>query len=152
MSILKNQAKGIPFGMAYPLTFGGKTFQENFEYGRQIKDNVRHLLYTQKGEKDYDLEFGSDLTKLVFEYNIGDPQIEIEADRTIREAIETYLPNVVVTSLSVSESEIENAIKVSVDFSADFANPQNLNFTVMGDGTMTETNSNENARDNQYGD
>ena len=87
-------------------------------------------------------------SKLVFEYNIGDPQIEIEADRTIREAIETYLPNVVVTSISVSESEIENAIKVSVDFSADFANPQNLDFTVMGDGTMTETNSNENA----YGD
>lgn len=147
MSILKNQAQGIPFGMAYPLTFGSKTFQENFEYGRQIKDNVRYLLYTQKGEKDYDLEFGSDLTRLVFEYNISDPQLEIEAERTIREALERYLPNVLLTNLSVQEDTVENAIKVSVDFSADFANPQNLNFTVMGDGTMNETPPNSGYSD-----
>ena len=70
MSVLRNQQLGIPFGMAYPLTFGGKTFQENFDYGREIKDNLRNLLLTQKGERR-NLNFGTDAKYYLDMPNIG---------------------------------------------------------------------------------
>ena len=55
-NVVKYSALGIPFGMSYPLTFGTdtKTFGQIMEYGTTIKNNVRHLLLTQKGEKEYD--------------------------------------------------------------------------------------------------
>jgi phage baseplate assembly protein W len=137
-NVVKYTALGIPFGMGYPLTFGSntKTFKQVMEYGTTIKNNIRNLLLTQKGEKDFDIDFGTDLTKLLFEYQIGDPDLDAAVDETIRSAVETYLPGVSIDSLIVEPLETKDgAITVKLDFSADFTDPLNLEFIVTNTGT-----------------
>ncbi len=136
-NVVKYSALGIPFGMSYPLTFGTdtKTFGQIMEYGTTIKNNVRHLLLTQKGEKEYDKNFGTDLTRLLFQYQIGDPSLEAAIDDTIREAVETYLTGVSINSIVIEPLDTKDgAVVVKIDFQADFSDPANLEFTVTPDG------------------
>ena len=136
-NVVKYSALGIPFGMGYPLTFGSntKTFKQVMEYGITIKNNIRNLLLTQKGEKDFDIDFGTDLIKILFEYQIGDPSLDAAVDETIRSAVETYLPGVTIDSLIITPLDTKDgAITVKLDFSADFTNPLNLEFVVKSTG------------------
>jgi len=136
-NVVKYSALGIPFGMGYPLTFGAKskTFAQVMEYGVTIKNNIRNLLLTQKGEKDSDQEFGTDLNRLLFQYQIGDPSLDAAVDETIREAIETYLPGVSIASIVVEPLDTKDgAVVVKIDFQADLMDPANLEFTVTPDG------------------
>jgi len=159
MSVLRNQQLGIPFGMAYPLTFGGKTFQENFDYGREIKDNLRNLLLTQKGERR-NLDFGTDLISICFQYQAGTIELENAIVQSINEAVETFMSGVTVDSVTVVADESnENIVRVSVDFSADFTDPSNFKFDIDPGGFFTEVptaadagRESSNERDNQYGD
>jgi phage baseplate assembly protein W len=132
-NVVKYSALGIPFGMGYPLTFGAKskTFAQVMEYGVTIKNNIRNLLLTQKGEKDSDQEFGTDLNRLLFQYQIGDPSLDAAVDETIREAIETYLPGVSIASIVVEPLDTKDgAITVKLDFSADFTDPLALELQI----------------------
>ena len=137
-NVVKNSALGIPFGMGYPLTFGGnsKTFKQVMTYAETIKNNIRNLLLTQKGEKDFDIEFGTNLTGVLFQYQIGDPSLEVAIDETIRSAIETYLPGVEIDSIIIEPLDTKDgAITVKLDFSADFTDPLHLELTVDSTGT-----------------
>jgi len=96
---------------------------------------VRHLLLTQKGEKEYDKNFGTDLTRLLFQYQIGDPSLEAAIDDTIREAVETYLTGVSINSIVIEPLDTKDgAVVVKIDFQADLMDPANLEFTVTPDG------------------
>jgi phage baseplate assembly protein W len=141
-NVVKYSALGIPFGMGYPLTFGGnsKTFKQVMDFGITIKNNIRNLLLTQKGEKDYDIEFGTDLTKILFQFQIGDPSLETAVEETIRSAIETYLPGVKVDALIITPLDTKDgAITVKLDFSADFTDPLYLEFVVKATGVEDYT-------------
>jgi phage baseplate assembly protein W len=130
-NVVKYSALGIPFGMAYPLTFGQntKTFGQVMEYGKTIKINLRHLLLTQQGEKDYDLEFGTNLQGILFEYQVGDPQLEAAIDETIRTAVSRYMAGVTINSLVVEPKESKDgAVVVKIDFETAFSK-DNLDFT-----------------------
>ena len=132
-NVVKYSALGIPFGMSYPLTFGPntKTFGQVMEYGKTIKHNLRNLLLTQKGERDMDIEFGTDLHGILFQYQVGDPELENAINNTINEAIDRYMPGVTVNSLVVEPKEDKDgAVEVRLDFQADFMDPANLKFTV----------------------
>jgi phage baseplate assembly protein W len=136
-NVVKYSALGIPFGMSYPLTFGTdtKTFGQIMEYGTTIKNNVRHLLLTQKGEKDMDQDFGTNLHGILFEYQVGDSELEAAINDTINQAVEKYMPGVIVNSLVVEPKDNhDGAVVVKIDFQADFSDPANLEFTVTPDG------------------
>ena len=141
-NVIKYSTLGIPFGMAYPLTFGPdtKTFGQIMEYGETIKINLRNLLLTQKGEKDYDLEFGTDLHGILFQYQVGDSELEDAINTTINEAIDRYMPGLKVNSLVVEPKDNhDGAVLVKIDFQADFMDPVNLKFEVTPDGGATST-------------
>ena len=142
-NVLKYSAQGIPFGLAYPLTFGTdtKTFGQVMEYGKTIKNNLRNLLLTQKGEKDMDQDFGTNLHGILFEYQVGDSGLEAAINDTINQAVEKYIPGLIVNSLVVEpKDDHDGAVVVKIDFQADFSDPDNLEFTVMPDtGASTST-------------
>ena len=132
-NVIKYSALGIPFGLAYPLTFGPdtKTFGQILEYGKTVKNNLRNLLLTQKGEKDFDIEFGTNLHGILFEYQVGDSELEAAINDTINEAVEKYMPGLIVNSLVVEPKDNhDGAVVVKIDFQADFSDPDNLEFTV----------------------
>ena len=136
-NVLKYSAQGIPFGLAYPLTFGTdtKTFGQVMKYGKTVKNNLRNLLLTQKGEKDFDIEFGTNLHGILFEYQVGDSELEAAINDTINEAVEKYMPGLIVNSLVVEpKDDHDGAVVVKIDFQADFSDPDNLEFTVTPDG------------------
>ena len=136
-NVVKYSALGIPFGMSYPLTFGTdtKTFGQIMEYGTTVKNNLRNLLLTQKGEKDMDQDFGTNLHGILFEYQVGDSELEAAINDTINQAVEKYMPGVIVNSLVVEPKEAKDgAVVVKIDFQADLMDPANLEFTVTPDG------------------
>ena len=143
-NVVKYSALGIPFGMAYPLSFGPntKTFGQILEYGKTVKINLRNLLLTQKGEKDMDQDFGTNLHGILFEYQVGDSELEAAINDTINEAVEKYMPGVILNSLVVEPKEDKDgAVVVKIDFQADFSDPASLEFTVTPDAGAGEAES-----------
>lgn len=141
-NVVKYSALGIPFGMSYPLTFGTdtKTFGQIMEYGTTVKNNLRNLLLTQKGEKDMDQDFGTNLHGILFEYQVGDSELEAAINDTINQAVEKYMPGVIVNSLVVEPKDNhDGAVVVKIDFQADFSDPANLEFTVTPDGGVEDS-------------
>ena len=141
-NVVKYSALGIPFGMSYPLTFGTdtKTFGQIMEYGTTVKNNLRNLLLTQKSEKDMDQDFGTNLHGILFEYQVGDSELEAAINDTINQAVEKYMPGVIVNSLVVEPKDNhDGAVVVKIDFQADFSDPANLEFTVTPDGGAEDT-------------
>ncbi len=67
---------------------------------RAIKSDLMHLLLTNKGERLYQPEFGTDLKKFLFEPNIITVQSNIREE--IQKAIDLYIPNLKVDRLEVN--------------------------------------------------
>ena len=66
---------------------------------RAIKSDLMHLLLTNKGERFYQPDFGTDLKKYLFEPNIVTVQANIRDE--IQKAIDRYIPNLKVDRLEV---------------------------------------------------
>lgn len=74
----------------------------NKDSNNAIKSDLIHLLLTQKGERFYLPDFGTNLKKHIFNQldNISLTEIKAEVDT----AILKYIPNLRVTNLNVSPS------------------------------------------------
>lgn len=73
------------------------------ENKRAIKSDVMHLLLTNKGERLYQPDFGTDLKKFLFEPNIVTVQSDIKNE--IQKALDKYLPKLTVDRLEVEPIE-----------------------------------------------
>ena len=71
----------------------------NKQNKRAIKSDLMHLLLTNKGERLYSPEFGTDLKKYLFEPNIVSVQADIKSE--IQKAIDRFIPNLQVDKLLV---------------------------------------------------
>ena len=65
-----------------------------------IKADLLHLLLTNKGERLYLPDFGSDLKKYIFEPNDSITHEEIRDN--LNDSIEKYIPNLIVNSINFS--------------------------------------------------
>ena len=73
-----------------------------------------HLLLTNKGERLYLPDFGSDLRKYIFE-----PNDQITHDKikdSLNESIKKYIPNLIVNEISFDNDEIEELIIVKLRY------------------------------------
>jgi phage baseplate assembly protein W len=66
---------------------------------RAIKSDVMHLLLTNKGERFYSPDFGTDLRRYLFEPNVVSVQNDIRSE--IQKAINKYIPNLKIDKLEV---------------------------------------------------
>ena len=62
-----------------------------------IRADLLHLLLTNKGERLYMPDFGSDLKKYIFEPNDGITHTDIKDN--INETIKRYIPNLLIDSI-----------------------------------------------------
>ncbi len=80
-----------------------------------IKADLLHLLLTNKGERLYLPDFGSDLQKYIFEPNDSITHEEIRD--SLNESISLYIPNLIVNSIEFRNDTIEEAIIVELSYS-----------------------------------
>ena len=79
-----------------------------------IRSDLMHLLLTNKGERLYLPDFGSDLRKHIFE-----PNDQITHDKikdSLNESIKKYIPNLIVNEISFDNDEIEELIIVKLRY------------------------------------
>ena len=82
---------------------------------KAIKADLMHLILTNKGERLYLPDFGTDLRKHLFQPfdNITSGQIKDE----ISEAVKKYLPNLRITNVTLDEAtESEYGVVVKIEY------------------------------------
>ena len=80
-----------------------------------IKSDLMHLILTNKGERLYLPDFGTNLRKHLFDQFDEITENEIKAE--IVDAIKKYIPNLSITDVSVMESEeTQYGVTVRIDY------------------------------------
>lgn len=118
-------ADGITYGINFPFrdSLRGDYLQLTELESDEIKADLIHLLLTRKGSRYYLPEFGTRLYEFIFEPFDTLTFSAIESD--IRDAIENFMPNLLVNSLSITPADPQEE--------ADIATGQNI----VGDGGST---------------
>ena len=107
----------IYIGIEFPLdhSFEG-FFRRTKTIRQQVKSNIRNLLLTEKGERVFQPNFGSNLKSLLFEQITPSSLENVETD--IRQSISTWLPYVNVINLVVGQDKRNpNQVLTSLEYS-----------------------------------
>jgi len=82
-----------------------------------VKSSLMHLLLTNKGERLYMPDFGSDLKKFIFEPNDGMTKDDIKIN--LNQTISKYIPGLTINEIEFNNncSNDENSITVSIRYS-----------------------------------
>tara|TARA_R100001510_G_C7578732_1_gene152509 strand:- start:255 stop:707 length:453 start_codon:yes stop_codon:yes gene_type:complete len=110
------------FGIGYPLNFNRSDygfFKQNERYYEQLRDNIRTLMLTIKGERPMNETFGTDLMRFIFEQN--EPEVLLDkAQQTITEALEEHMPFVSLKDLRVIPSNDPYMFNIAAAFESPF--------------------------------
>lgn len=95
-------ANGKTYGLTFPFvdSFDGKYLDLTDYAAEEIRSNLIHLLLTRKGSRYFLPGFGTRLLEYIFEPLDGPSFASIEAE--IRDSVETYMPNLQLTSITIT--------------------------------------------------
>ena len=79
-----------------------------------VKQSIRNLLLTDRGERPFQPQLGSDLRQLLFENMM--PDTVLLAKQMVRETIENYEPRANLISVDILAQEDVNRIAVVIVF------------------------------------
>lgn len=103
------------YGIKYPFTANNNEnvfLDTNSTYLEDIKSQVLHIIFTPKGQKIRDAEFGTNLIQYIFSPK---DNMTIEAIKTeISSQIKKYIPDVTFRDIRIYDEE--NGIIVIVDY------------------------------------
>lgn len=109
-------AKNRYINIDFPFKDSPKGFY--FDLNQTNKDAIRadllHLLLTNKGERLYMPDFGSDLKKYIFEPNDSITHEQIKDN--LNENIKRYIPNLIINDISFKNNDIEELIIVELTY------------------------------------
>lgn len=107
------------FGIKYPFT--NNDFQKFFlDVNDNEKDNVRsnimHVIFTPKGQRIREPEFGTDLIRYIFEPNDSISWSSLKNE--ITDSVQRYVNNVILNDIQVAKSEDDaSSVYVRIDYS-----------------------------------
>ena len=87
-----------------------------------VKQSVRNILLTRRGEKFFDPDFGGSLTEFLFE--LFDPIVEAEMEERIINTLRNYEPRVKVLSVDVTDLSHRNALNLKLE--VQILSPENI--------------------------
>ncbi len=98
-------ANGKYINIDYPFKNSPQGFflNLNSDDQRAIKADLMHLLLTRKGQRLYNPDFGTDLMRFIFEPNDTITLDELKDE--VKASVKKYLPQLSITSLTVTQSE-----------------------------------------------
>lgn len=106
------------YGIKYPFTTDnddGTYIDLNKTYGEGIQSQVLHVIFTPKGQKLRDPDFGTDLVKYIFSQSDSSTFGSIKGE--ISSQIAKYVPEVEFRDISIYNSEgDDNGIIVMVEY------------------------------------
>ena len=85
-------------------------FDMNKNYLEEAQSQILHLVFTPKGQKIRDPEFGTDLIKYLFTPNDDETESLIRSE--LNEAISKYVPNAWINDMKIFTDENEEHSKV----------------------------------------
>lgn len=105
------------YGIKFPITVddGTTLFDMNKTRAQSVHSELMHLVFTPKGQKLRDPEFGTNLIQFIF--NPNDAQTWDDVVFDARTAIERYIPNCQLNDIKVEESDNGLGIVVNVYYS-----------------------------------
>lgn len=108
LDLARNKAIGIllPFG-------ADKSFLKlSYTTEEQAITNLKNLLLTIKGERPFQPDFGTDITKILFDQNSSD--IIINLQESLESDISFWLPYIIIDNIDISSEN--NTLNVSISF------------------------------------
>lgn len=111
-------AQGRFINIDYPFSDSDNGFllQLNNTDSGAIKADLMHLILTQKGQRLYMPDFGTDLMKYIFEPADSKTFSEIKSD--IKETVKKYIPNLTVNEITVNQdTNNEHRATIRIDYS-----------------------------------
>ena len=106
------------YGIKYPFTTDnddGTYIDLNKTYGEGIQSQVLHVIFTPKGQKLRDPDFGTDLVKYIFSQSDSSTFGSIKGE--ISSQISKYVPDFEFRDISIYNSEgDDNSIVVMVEY------------------------------------
>ena len=139
---VEDQDKRVSVGIEFPLgRVGGGDgyFKSTKTTVESIKNNIRLLLQTHRGERVFQPNLGMDLRSLIFEPLTEDITIQIE--NNIVDVFSRWLPFVDLRNINVNRKDDLNQVNINIDFNIRRA-PNNLEsvqvaFEGVGAGSST---------------
>ena len=116
------------YGIKYPFTSDnddGIFLDLNDTFADGVKSRVLHVIFTPKGQKLRDPEFGTDLIKFIFSQNDDTSFSSIKTE--ITEQIMKYVPEVEFKDIMIYEAENdEHSIIVSIEYGVKIGNKMEI--------------------------
>ena len=107
--------KNISIGISLPFNGPAGPFNKTYSTKDQTKSNLINLLLTNKGERLFNPEFGTNIRKTLFE-GITDDTTETLKD-IINSSINYFIPNVKVIDIIIDSDKDKNIINISIKYS-----------------------------------
>jgi phage baseplate assembly protein W len=104
-------------GITLPIQIGNTAFNQSFTTKEQVESNLKNLLFTKKGERIMQPEFGCGLQELLFQPN--DSDLEEQIEDTINEAVSFWLPYIRINAIDIQSDPVQrdvNRINVKVTY------------------------------------
>ncbi len=117
-------AKKQYFGIAYPFTSDG--FQNfyvdaNEDTKGMVRSELMHIVFTPKGQRIRNPEFGTDLIKFIFEPS--DDTTWEAVKNEVSDSVKRWATNIVINDIQVVKNEEdESEIYVKIDYSVSEGN------------------------------
>lgn len=106
------------YGIKYPFTSDNNDnlyLDLNESYSDGVKSQVLHVIFTPRGQKLRDPEFGTNLIKFIFNPSDNDTFNDIKTEITTQ--VSKYVPSVEFRDISIySDENGENGIIVMVEY------------------------------------
>jgi uncharacterized protein len=99
----------VAVGVGLPIGTTNK-FYLNYETSEQVKDNLRNLLLTIKGERVFNPRFGCNLYNKLFDPNTTQLTDSIESD--IKQSVSEFMPFINLQSIEINSDNNTVIIKV----------------------------------------
>ena len=111
--------ENIYVGIEFPLDHNETGFfRKTKTIRQQVKSNIRNLILTQKGERIFQPNFGSNLKKLLFTQITPESLKSLEDD--IRQSLSTWLPYVNVNNLLIFQDDRNpNQVLITLEYSTE---------------------------------
>ncbi len=114
----------IPIGIVTPLQLGNgnNIYKMHYKLEEQIKDNLRNLVLTNKGERLGRYDFGANLMELATE--LGSEKADQQAMVRIKKAASKYLPFINLIGFATETDRFDNKEVAKVDLFLTYTIPR----------------------------
>ena len=105
------------YGIKYPFTdnnVNGHFIDLNQTIEDKAASEILHVILTRKGTRIRKPNFGTDLTKFIFE-----PSDELtwsNVENEVKNAVSTYVPGVKINSIQVVQTDEDHEVYVDIDY------------------------------------